>query len=126
VIATHQREWLDAQEPVTDDAVADLAELIDQLEHGFARAATGAGIERGLRRFDPTSESPKARTLTRPAPTPDFTALREAAAELVAGRGRTHLEGPAPLTPEQESLRDTQRTLRQFAQGGVYAGGSSA
>jgi hypothetical protein len=53
-------------------------------------------------------------------------ALREAAAELVAGRGRTHLGGPAPLTPEQERLRDSQRTLRQFAQGGVYAGGSSA
>jgi hypothetical protein len=27
------------------------------------------------------------------------------------------------LTPEQEGLRDHQRTLRQFAQGGVYAGG---
>jgi hypothetical protein len=123
VIATHQREWLDAQEPVTDDAVADLADLIDQLEHGFARAAAGAGIERGLRAFDPRSESPKARTLARPATTPDFAALREAAAELVAGRGRTRLEGPGRLTPEQESLRDHQRTLRQFASGGVYAGG---
>jgi hypothetical protein len=126
VIATHQRAWLDAQEPVTDNAVADLADLVDQLEAGFARAAADAGIERGLRRFDPTSESPKMRTLAHPAPTPDFMALREAAAGLVGDRGRTHLEGPAPLTPEQEGLRDSQRTLRQFAQGGVYAGGSSA
>jgi hypothetical protein len=123
VIAAHQRDWLDAQEPATDNAVADLADLIDQLEHGFARAAAGAGIERGLRRFDPTSESPKLRTLALPAPTPDFTALREDAEDLVAGRGRTKLEGPAPLTPEQEGLRDHQRTLRPFAQGGVYAGG---
>jgi hypothetical protein len=122
VIATHQREWLDAQESVTDDAVALLPDLIDQLEHGFARAAAGAGIERGLRRFDPTSESPKARTLALPAPTPDFTALREAAAELVGGRGRTHLEGPAPLTPEQEGLRDSQRAYQLMAQGGVWAG----
>ena len=63
VTATHQRGWLDAQQPVTDNAVADLAELIDQLDHGFARAAAGAGIEPGLRRFDPRSESPKLRTL---------------------------------------------------------------
>jgi hypothetical protein len=126
VIAAHQREWLDAQEPATDAAVADLGELIDELEHGFARAAAGAGIERGLRAFDPTSESPKVRTLAHPAPTPDFAALREAAAELVAGRGRTRLEGPAPLTPEQESLADMQRTYRQFAQGGVYAGGGAS
>ena len=123
VIATHRRQWLDAQQPVTDEAVADLAGLIDQLEHGFARAAAGAGIERGLRRFDPTSENPKARTLAHPAPTPDFAALRSAAAELVGDRGRTHLEGPAPLTPEQEGLRDMQRTYRQFAHGGVWAGG---
>jgi hypothetical protein len=125
VIATHQREWLDVQEPVTDDAVADLADLIDQLEHGFATAAAGAGIERGLRAFDPRSESPKLRTLAQPARTPDFAALRSAAAELVGDRGRTRLEGPAPLTPEQESLRDSQRTLRQFASGGVYVGGGS-
>ena len=125
VIATHQREWLDAQEPVTDNAVADLAEPIDQLEHGFARAAAGAGIEQGLRRFDPRSESPKLRTLALPAATPDFAALREAAAGLVADRGRTNLEGPAPLTPEQEGLRDTQRNYQLLAQGGVYAGGGS-
>jgi hypothetical protein len=103
--------------------VARLPDLIAQLEHGFADAAAAAGIERGLRRFDPTSESPKLRTLAHPAPTPDFAALREAAAELVGNRGRTHLEGPAPLTPEQEALRDTQRNYQLMAQGGVYAGG---
>jgi hypothetical protein len=122
-VGEHHLGWLDKLVPQVDAQVAEVAGQVAEIRAGFERLAELAALERGLRNFDPGSESPKARSLTRLPSRREaerlLAELDRAARGHVPERGRTRLEGPAPPTDEERGHERTQRMYRELARGGV-------
>ena len=129
-IAESSRPWIDAQIKATDEQIATVAATVAELDQQFDKLAELAGVERGLAIFNPKAESVHDRCLTRrpaigqaferqlpgggverrgqpvqPSPAKLLEALNAAAAEHRSARGRTYLEGPEPLSEEEQARR---------------------
>ncbi len=129
LIVANRDAWMPAVQAAVDQATADVQEQITRLEQALVRQGELAAVERGLRRFDAATESPKVRMLQqvgRPGRRGDQ--VEDSLAKLVEGV-QARADRPVEPTDEErqaaEELQERARGLRQMAsgRGGVHVPG---